>query len=87
MFIDPWLRNRPRAPEERNVLDDEYSDAWVPLLRSGRSLGELAFYKHFVPTGREPSTLAGSEFRVPSSEFRVPSFELDEEPCGCSVKA
>ena len=53
MFIDQAINPTIGAPAERDVADDESaSSGYVSLLRSEKNLLGLAFYKHFVPTGR-----------------------------------
>jgi len=53
MFIEPLLTTN-RAPAERNVSGAEWEIEHVSLRWSDEeSLGGRAFYKHFVPTGRE----------------------------------
>jgi len=52
MFIETVM-STTRAPAERNVSGNCVQFHFAPLERGGYLAGR-AFYKHFVPTGREP---------------------------------
>ena len=53
MFIDKIINTTTGAPAERNVSRDEYARPATFRSSGAENLLEPAFYKRYVPTGRE----------------------------------